>query len=98
MIIVLGFTKRNAGGCGKVKSWAWASILKGRDILIQGLRRQVNDGKRINFWEDKWVPTLRHFKLSSPKPQGCEISTVAEVIKPGFGVWDMQKIKQLYYL
>lgn len=72
---------------GKKASWAWLSLLKGREILVQGLRRQVGDGHSISFWEDKWVPSLPNFRISFPKPTKCDIYLVSDAIIPGLGVW-----------
>lgn len=43
---------------GSRASWAWLSILHGRDLLVKGLRWQVQDGKKIDLWEDRWIPDL----------------------------------------
>lgn len=78
---------------GRHPSWAWSSLLKGRDILVRGLRWQVSDGKSINFWEDKWIPTLQDFKVQSTKPTGCDISRVPDVIRGG--AWEVTKLKSI---
>lgn len=38
---------------GSTASWAWASLLKDRDILQEGLRWQVQSRHQIQFWEDR---------------------------------------------
>ncbi|GLT26822.1 hypothetical protein SLA2020_018640 [Shorea laevis] len=48
---------------GSHPSWAWTSILKGREILHLGSRWNVGDGREILIYEDAWVPTLPQFKL-----------------------------------
>lgn len=44
--------------CNKNSSWLWKSLIKGRDLLKQGIRWEVGNGKKIKFWEDKWIPTV----------------------------------------
>lgn len=76
---------------GNHASAMWTSLLHGRDLLLKGIRKQVQDGVNTNFWEDPQIPTLPNFKLSSTKPTCCAINSVADVILPG-GRWDKQKL------
>ncbi|XP_058195012.1 uncharacterized protein LOC131311532 [Rhododendron vialii] len=80
---------------GKKASWAWTSMLKGREVLCKGLRWQVSGGREINFWEDKWVPSIQNFKVNTPKPHGCQIQKVSEVIRPGMQGWDVNKLRRV---
>jgi hypothetical protein len=66
------------------------SLLQGRDLLVKGLRWQVQDGRGINFWEDKWIPSLPSFTLASTKPPGCSIDNVADVIDLARGDWNKE--------
>ena len=36
--------------------------------------------KGIKIWEDAWIQNCKVGKLNSPKPQGCQISKVSELI------------------
>ncbi|CAL5421625.1 unnamed protein product [Camellia sinensis] len=66
---------------GARASWAWVSILKGRKVLNQRVRWQVNNGKPIKFWVDKWVASSKNFRVKSYKPSGCNLSIVSEANK-----------------
>ena len=48
-------------------SWAWASILKGRDFIKEYVLWQIMDGKDVNIWKDRWIP-----KISMPCPNDEE--------------------------
>jgi hypothetical protein len=37
-------------------SYAWRSILKGVEVLRQGVTKRVGDGLTINIWSDPWLP------------------------------------------
>ncbi|EEF46808.1 conserved hypothetical protein [Ricinus communis] len=38
-------------------SWAWKSLLAGRELLKSGLRWQVGNGRTIKAFQDPWIPT-----------------------------------------
>ncbi|KAG5544452.1 hypothetical protein RHGRI_017019 [Rhododendron griersonianum] len=84
---------RQEAARGSRASWVWLSLLHGRDTLMKGLRWQVQSGKGIRFWEDKWVPSLPGFKLMSPKPDGCDIEWVADAIDKDRGAWNKDKLR-----
>ncbi|KAG5523350.1 hypothetical protein RHGRI_035240 [Rhododendron griersonianum] len=76
---------------GSRASWAWLSLLHGRNLLFKGLRWQVQDGKNIDFWNDAWIPSLPNFKISMAKSVNSEINLVADVIDRS-GQWDISKM------
>ena len=47
-------------------SYAWHSILKGRDVLLKGAKWRVVCGKSISVWLDAWLPPLDHPRILSP--------------------------------
>ena len=47
-------------------SYAWRSILKGREVLVRGARWRVGDGESIKVWDDPWLPSLEHPRILSP--------------------------------
>lgn len=44
-------------------SWAWVSLLDGRDVLMRGLRWKVGHRDQVRIWVDAWVPSLPHFRV-----------------------------------
>lgn len=51
---------------GSRASWAWASLLVGRDILKAGALWQIMDGRDTRLWIDRWLPSL---PLGHPTPR-----------------------------
>ncbi|GJW71976.1 reverse transcriptase [Tanacetum coccineum] len=51
---------------GSRPSWIWSSLLHGHDLLLQGVRQQVGNGRNIAFWTQKSVPYAKYFYVSSP--------------------------------
>ena len=50
-----------------IRSFAWKSILKGRDLVQKGLLWRVGNGSSIRIYQDNWLPNPSFKKvLSSP--------------------------------
>ncbi|GLT45022.1 hypothetical protein SLA2020_188880 [Shorea laevis] len=80
---------------GSHPSWAWTSILKGREILQLGTRWNVGDGKDILIYEDAWIPTLPQFKvLSAPQAESI-YSHVCDLLDER-GNWDDHKLSNCF--
>ncbi|XP_028089060.1 uncharacterized protein LOC114289509 [Camellia sinensis] len=77
---------------GRCVSWAWASLIQSRKILCNGVRWQVYNGASINFWDDKWIPSLPGFKVSSPKPPISRVSAVVDIIDATHGIWKVEDL------
>ena len=46
-------------------SYAWTSILHGRDVLHRGCRWGIGDGKSVSIWQDFWLPRKNNPKVLS---------------------------------
>ncbi|GKV02210.1 hypothetical protein SLEP1_g14669 [Rubroshorea leprosula] len=57
---------------GSNPSWAWKSLLKGRNLLQHGLGWNIGSGESVNVWSDAWVPMLPSFRILSPAPPDKE--------------------------
>lgn len=80
---------------GRQPSWAWSSIIQGREILLKGVRWQVADGSKIQFWNDKWIPSSKDFKIHSGRPPDCSMEYVHEVINVSTKSWKERDIRAL---
>lgn len=49
---------------GARPSWAWSSIVEGRQVLVEEGVWQVGNGESINVTRDKWIPHLENHILS----------------------------------
>ena len=61
-------------------SYAWRSVAQSRTLLIQGSRRRVENGTKINIWQDKWLPMAFNQKVISPQTILPAEARVADLI------------------
>ncbi|XP_028122009.1 uncharacterized protein LOC114319198 [Camellia sinensis] len=80
---------------GARASWAWSSLLKGRELLLKGCRWQIHNGLSVRFWDDRRIPTLTNFKVSSLQPPGSGIVTVSDAIDPVTKLWKVAVLRTL---
>jgi hypothetical protein len=57
------FMKANLGS---KPSFAWQSILAGREVLEAGMIWRIEDGKSVAIWADRWIPRPTTFSMLSP--------------------------------
>ncbi|KAF7809654.1 reverse transcriptase [Senna tora] len=77
---------------GAKASWAWSSLLEGRDLLVKNLTWRVGDGCSIDFWKDPWVPNLPNFRLPVEGGSASQgMVKVADFIVNGR--WDAAKLR-----
>ncbi|CAL1376389.1 unnamed protein product [Linum trigynum] len=75
-------------------SWGWQSVLYGRQLLEEGLRWHIGDGRTASLLESNWVPQTHPWPLvSNPRvlPEGGD-PKVEEVMCPGEGRWNDAKL------
>ena len=77
-------------------SYAWRSILKGRDLLLKGVRWRVGCGEDISVWNDAWLPSPTQTRVNSHVVQGFEDMKVSELINPVTHKWDQNLLHGLF--
>ena len=77
-------------------SYAWRSILKGRDLLLKGVKWRVGCGEDISVWNDAWLPSPTQTRVSSHVVQGFEDMKVSELIDPVTHKWDQNLLHGLF--
>lgn len=85
-------------GVGTRPSYAWRSILHGRELLSQGLLQKIGDGTHSRVWIDNWLMD------GTPRPpryrQDAIVDltlTVSDLLDSHRGSWDRQKVSEVIY-
>ena len=77
-------------------SYAWQSILKGRDLLLKGARWRVGCGDAISVWNDAWLPSKAHLWIKSQVVPGFEDMKVSALIDLATKKWDSNMLNGLF--
>lgn len=80
----------------KEMSYVWRSILKGMDVLKEGLIWRIGDGTKVRVWEDPWIPRGVTRLPSTGRGQSL-ISRVSELIDPITGTWDQGLVADYFH-
>ena len=77
-------------------SYAWRSILVGRDVIRRGARWRVGDGKKIRIWQDNWLPRKHPPHALSCPLADFESATVDILIDPRSKQWNEDIVDGLF--
>ena len=77
-------------------SYAWHSILKGRDLVLKGARWRVGSGEAISVWNDAWLPSTTHPRIEAHVVPGFEDMKVSALIDPATKKWDLSMLNGLF--
>ena len=78
----------------KKASYAWKSILYGRDLIKQGMRYIIGDGSLINTRTDPWIPDHTP-RAPRPRVPGSRIGKVNQLFSQYGNGWDEQKVREV---
>ena len=75
-------------------SYAWKSLLYGRDLLIQGLRFIIGNGTKVSMWSD---PSLAEHPPRPPRSREkvSRVESVSSYIKRDGTGWDIEKLREV---
>jgi len=76
-------------------SYTWRSILKGVDLIKEGVIWRIGNGESVNIWTDPWIP---HGKTRRPATyRGAAVLTrVVDLLDPVSGSWDETLVKDTF--
>ncbi|XP_050207383.1 uncharacterized protein LOC126656807 [Mercurialis annua] len=77
-------------------SWAWKSFLKGREVLVKGIRWQVGNGNEIDVRHDPWLPTHFPFKVNYIANIPQYLARVSDFIVPILFCWNRTLVQSSF--
>lgn len=85
---------------GERPSFAWRSLLFGRDLLVKGLQKRVGDGNSIFVWSDKWFEDEDDgYGLRAPWIKNCTFDVnlrVRDLIDFQNRRWNLEVLQELF--
>ena len=76
-------------------SYSWRSILRGVELLKEGIIWRIGNGSSVNIWSDPWLPRGHTRKPATPRGQSL-LTGVSELIDPQTESWDEQLILETF--
>ena len=67
-----------------------------RNVLNKGLRWSIGNGKCVRIWTDRWLPTPKSFKVTSPRPQEFEGNMVESLLDREAGGWNKNLVSSIF--
>ena len=80
----------------RMGSYAWKSILKGRDIIQRGALRRIGNGEKINIWQQRWLPRKHPTQLPTCPLESFENHIIATLFDPITRRWNEELVDGLF--
>jgi hypothetical protein len=77
-------------------SYTFRSILRGVELMKEGIVWRIGDGSNVNIWTDSWLARNGALKPITPRMQ-CIYTKVNELIDPTTGQWDVQLVTEIFW-
>ena len=80
----------------RMGSYAWKSILRGRDIIQRGALWRIGNGEKINIWQQCWLPRKHLTQLPISSLESFEDHIVATLFDPITLRWNEELVDGLF--
>ena len=84
------------GTDSRLGSYAWKSILRGRDIIKRGAIWRIGSGEKINIWQQRWLPRKHLPRQPMCRLENFENCMVDLLIDPNTRTWNKGLIDGLF--
>ena len=78
------------------RSYAWKSILQGRDVILDGACWRVGDGKSIKIWQHQRLPRKHPTKVLSLMVESMEEATMEGLIDKSTRTWNATMVDGIF--
>nr|XP_023923936.1 uncharacterized protein LOC112035339 [Quercus suber] len=80
----------------RMGSYAWKSILKGKDIIQRGAIWRIGSGEKISIWQQRWLPRKHPPWLPNYPIESFENHTMDSLIDPVTRSWNEELVDGLF--
>lgn len=80
----------------RMGSYAWKSILKGRDIIQREAIWRIGSGENINLWQQHWLPKKHPPQQPICPMESFENHTVDSLFDPIMRRWHEELVDELF--
>ena len=80
----------------RMRSYAWKSILVGREFIKRGSSWRIRNGEKVNIWQHRWLPRKQPPFLPICPIEDFEHNTVSSLIDPSTRQWHMDMVDGLF--
>ena len=70
--------------------------MEARNVLDRGLHWSIGNGQSVRIWGDRWLPTQKSFKVSSPRPHVFKGNMVDSLLDWEGGGWDKNLVCSVF--
>lgn len=82
---------------GTRPSYAWRSILHGRELLAKGLLRSIGSGENTLVWQENWLlddlPRVPNYRQEAPVDLTLKVSDLIDVHS---GQWIVPRVRETF--
>ena len=83
---------------GSRPSYAWRSILYGRELLVKGLRHMVGDGCSLSVWSSPWLVDGDRMRIPLMKNILVDLNLrVCDLLLPNSHNWNISALEDNFY-
>ena len=82
---------------GKNPSYVWRSIMAAKEVVEKGSRWCIGNGKAVEIWRDRWIPTPDNFQVVTPQGPNGELRKVAQLIDEDTGMWKVDQVREVFF-
>ena len=82
---------------GPRPSYAWRSIQWSKELLSQGLRKDLGDGRSVYVWTDAWIEGNERRRPLMKNIFVDIMLKVSDLIDFQNKCWDLEKLEELFY-
>lgn len=82
---------------GSRPSYAWGSILHGRELLSKGLIREIGNGRSSNVWHVNWIIAPIQRTPNYRQDSVIDLTlTISDLLLPNSSAWDAALVRRTF--